>query len=196
MNFLAHIYLSGNNKETTIGNFIGDFVKGKQTENYTDPIKNGILLHRHIDQFTDSHPVVLESKKRLRPTYRHYSPVITDVFYDHFLAVNWNSFSNEDLEEFTLDFYSFANQYKDIFPERAQRMFYYMEKDNWLFNYRLKEGIGRALTGMSRRTAYDSKMDQAQEDLEKDYDKYQEEFNEFFPDLISSCKSYLQENND
>jgi acyl carrier protein phosphodiesterase len=91
MNFLAHLHLSGNNPNIMLGNFMGDFVKGKSyRQQYEPEIIKGIELHRSIDEFTDSHPVVTESKNRLRPTYRHYSGVIVDVFYDHFLAANWN----------------------------------------------------------------------------------------------------------
>ena len=79
MNFLAHIYLSGGDEKTIIGNFIGDFVKGNQILNFEKEVMNGILLHREIDRFTDDHPIVLESKKRLWETYHHYS--ITIYFF-------------------------------------------------------------------------------------------------------------------
>ena len=84
MNFLAHIYLSGEDTPLMIGNFIGDFVKGNEYKNFPADIQNGVLLHREIDSYTDSHEIVLESKKRLREKYRHYSGVITDIFYDHY----------------------------------------------------------------------------------------------------------------
>ncbi|MEQ8424061.1 MAG: DUF479 domain-containing protein, partial [Cyclobacteriaceae bacterium] len=91
MNFLAHIYLSGDNAQLMIGNFIGDFVKGKNlSARYNPDVVLGIELHRAIDEYTDSHDVVQKSKVRLRPKYRHYSGVIVDMFYDHFLAKNWN----------------------------------------------------------------------------------------------------------
>ena len=70
---------------------MGDFVKGSDYENYPIEIKNGILLHRQIDSFTDAHPIVLKSKKRLHTHYGHYSGIVVDIFYDHFLAKNWDS---------------------------------------------------------------------------------------------------------
>ena len=57
MNFLAHLYLSGDDEEQIVGNFIADHVKGKAIESYSDGIRAGIMLHREIDVFTDSHPV-------------------------------------------------------------------------------------------------------------------------------------------
>ena len=86
MNFLAHIYLSGNNKEITIGNFIADGIRGKDYKKYPEAIQTGILLHRQIDTFTDAHKTVRQSTKRLHENYGHYSGVIVDILYDHFLA--------------------------------------------------------------------------------------------------------------
>ena len=90
MNFLAHIYLSGDDPNIQLGNFIGDFVKGRNlVEQFGHEIAKGIELHRAIDEFTDKHPIVKLSKVRLREKYRHYAPVIVDIFYDHYLAKNW-----------------------------------------------------------------------------------------------------------
>src|SRR5277367_1527199 len=101
MNFLAHLYLSGDNPKIKTGNFIGDFVKGKNlADRFEKDIAKGIVLHREIDWFTDRHPVVKQSKDRLREKYRHYSGVIVDVFYDHFLARNWINYSSKSLSDF------------------------------------------------------------------------------------------------
>lgn len=191
MNFLAHLYLSGDNEDIMIGNFIGDFVKGKAHENYNSEIQKGILLHREIDSFTDSHEVVMKTKERLRPKYHHYAPVIADVFYDHFLARLWSNYHQKTLLAFTEDFYKTTNRYMHIFPAHAANVLSYMKRDNWLYNYQFVKGIDRALTGMAGRTPYDSKMEEASADLEKDYEKYQKEFILFFPDLKSHVENIL-----
>ena len=183
MNFLAHIFLSGNDHEIMAGNFIGDFVKGAQMDEYPEQIKMGIKLHREIDQFTDSHPIVLKSKERLRPEFRHYSPVIVDVFYDHFLARDWDKFSTISLEQYTMEFYLTIDQFKKVIPNAANHMLSYMKRDNWLYNYRLTEGIHKALSGMARRTHYNSKMETAATFLKRDYEAFSEEFHDFFPEL-------------
>lgn len=192
MNFLAHIFLSGADEKLTVGNFIGDFVKGSQLNDYSERVKQGILLHREIDRYTDSHEVVKESKDRLRAGYRHYAPVIVDVFYDHFLAKNWNEFSDTDLEHFTKSFYDMIYRYREDIPSQAKHMLAYMKRDSWLYNYRLTEGIHRALSGMSRRTKFDSKMEFAINDLEKNYDAFKAEFMTFFPDLRLHSKQFLK----
>ena len=191
MNFLAHIYLSFEKPKILIGNFIGDFVKGKQLDLYDEDIQKGILLHREIDDFTDSHPIVLESKKRLRPNYHHYAPVISDVYYDHFLASLWNNYHKTPLIEYTNWAYQLLKEQDTIIPKNALRLLSYMSRDNWLYNYQFIEGIDRALTGMSRRTPFDSKMENASIDLKQDYEAYKQEFVSFFPELIAHCQQKL-----
>ncbi|WP_436515379.1 ACP phosphodiesterase [Ekhidna sp. To15] len=183
MNFLAHLYLSGDDEEILVGNFIGDFVKGAQLEQYASRIQKGIRLHRSIDHFTDTHDTVLQSKIRLREKFRHYAPVIVDVFYDHFLAKDWASFSKIPLKQYTENFYQVMKKYVDIIPKGVTNMLSYMSRDNWLYNYQFIEGIDRSLTGMSKRTKYENKMDEASIALKEHYQDFQSEFDQFFPEL-------------
>lgn len=192
MNFLAHLYLAGDSTPNIIGNFIGDFVKGRLHQQYTPQILQGISLHRNIDSFTDKHIVVLESKKRLRARYRHYSGVLVDMFYDHLLAKNWESFTPESLESFTKNIYALLNNHIAIFPEKAQYMLPYMIKENWLLNYRNIEGIDGALRGMARRTKFKSGMETGTSDLIKHYQEFEDEFMIFFPDLILYVKEEIK----
>ena len=191
MNFLAHLFLSGDNEQVMVGNFIGDFVKGSQLNNYPSEIRKGIALHRSIDHYTDNHPVVLESKVRLRTKFRHYAPVIVDVFYDHFLAKDWSFFSTVPLKEYTVGFYKMIDRYFDILPAGVINMLTFMSRDNWLYNYQFIEGIDRALCGMSRRTKFNSKMEEAAKALESDYEQYQKEFHSFFPELDKHVKETI-----
>jgi acyl carrier protein phosphodiesterase len=195
MNFLAHLYLSGPYDEIKIGNFIGDFVKGRNlSEKYGAAIAKGVDLHREIDHFTDHHPLVQESKNRLRPKYRHYSPVIVDVFYDHFLAHRWNEYSDQLLPDFADKIYDLMEKSHKILPDQVNFMLPYMIKGNWLVNYSKLEGIHRALSGMARRTPYESKMDEATEDLRMNYVDFEKEFRQFFPELISFSTDWIKNN--
>ena len=167
---------------------MGDFIKGSQLDEFPEKIRKGILLHRKIDTFTDSHPVVMQSKIRLRPKYRHYAPVIVDMYYDHFLARDWSNYSSQGLKDFTTAFYKMAWDNAALLPSRVLNLLKHMSSTDWLFHYKEIEGLSRALTGMARRTSFDSGMENATQDLVKDYDLYLEEFNQFFPELIAHCK--------
>jgi acyl carrier protein phosphodiesterase len=181
MNFLAHIYLSKNDNNIMIGNFIADFVKGNKLNDYSKQIVDGILIHREIDRFTDSHEIVKSSKSRLWNKYRHYSSVIVDIYYDHFLSKNWNDYSSEPLKTFTERNYEVLTEHISHFPEGAKRTLKYMKQTDWLYNYQFLSGIEMALNGMSKRATFDSKMEFAIEELNQDYDLYKTEFKSFFP---------------
>ena len=184
MNYLAHLYLSGSDPNLIIGNFIADSVKGKQIENFSEEIIKGIKLHRQIDMFTDSHPVLERGKEALRPKFRKYAGVVMDVFGDHFLAKNWHDYSKTDLREYSEHMYSFLHKHKELFPEKARYTLHYMSMQDWLTNYRHIEGVQRALSGLSRRTTFASGMENAHKELERHYLFYQTIFHEFLPDLI------------
>lgn len=183
MNYLAHIYLSGDDKELMIGNFIADSVKGKKFIQYPLNIQKGIILHRAIDTYTDSHPIFRKSVTRLFPVYSHYSTVIVDILYDHFLAANWDSYSAVPLETYVNDFYFLLKEHIHILPKPVQHFLPYMIRDNWLLNYATIEGIGKILSQMNRRTQNRSRMDLATRELKEFYPEFQEDFFSFFPTL-------------
>lgn len=188
MNFLAHIYLSFGDTEITLGNFIADSIRGNKYKHLPERVQQGILLHREIDTFTDRHPIPRKSSKRLHKNYSHYSRVIVDIFYDHFLAKNWLRYSETPLNIFVDDFYDLLEDNYEILPVGVKRMMPYMISDNWIFNYSKIEGIGRVLNGMNRRTQNKSRMNFAILDLEEHYDAFENEFTKFFDELIVFSK--------
>ena len=124
----------------------------------------------------------------MRPQFGHYAPVIVDMYYDHLLALNWYQFSKIKLENFTNHFYNLADKNKPIFPKKANHILYYMKRDNWLCEYRTLKGIDKALTGMSRRTKFVSKMESAAFELMENFGQYEEDFYSFFPELLAEIK--------
>ena len=192
MNFLAHLYLSGDNAKFMVGNFIGDFVKGRNLHEHFEPeIVKGIGLHRAIDEFTDHHAVVLKSKIRLRTKYRHYAPVIVDIFYDHFLSKYWHNYDNRPLPDYAAHAYKTIGSFASILPEEVKNLLPHMVKGNWLVNYGTLDGIQRALTGTSRRTKFDSKMNESVVDLQTHYEEFKNEFQEFFPELKKFSTAFV-----
>ena len=192
MNFLAHIYLSGNDKMITIGNFIADGIRGKKYKDYPQDIQTGILLHRQIDTFTDAHPTVRKSTKRLHKNYGHYSGVIVDILYDHYLAKNWSKYSDVPLSKYVDDFYDTLEDNFEILPSRIQKMIPHLLADNWLLSYASIEGITKVLEGMNRRTKNRSKMNLAVNELEEFYSEFETEFTSFFDELITFTKQTLE----
>ena len=184
MNFLAHIYLSGNNEQITIGNFVADGIRGKKYIHYTDEIQIGILLHRERDTFTDAHPIFRRSTKRLHKNYGHYSGVIVDILYDHFLAKNWSHYSEIPLKDYINTFYNSLVANIDTLPPRYKQMAPVMIEGNWLLSYATIEGIQSVLEGMNRRTKGRSKMNEATKELKEHYKNFEIDFTEFFKELM------------
>lgn len=191
MNFLAHIYLSGENIPLSIGNFIADAVKGTHYKNYPEQIKQGILLHRKIDTFTDKHPIVRQSKNRLSPIYGLYNGVIIDILYDHFLAANWQKYSVIDLEKYVQTFYKNLKSYEDLLPAKILKLMPIMIQQNWLLNYATIPGIEKILSQMNNRTKGKSKMHLAINDLKQNYTHLENDFYIFFEELTNYTYSLL-----
>ncbi|WCO03463.1 acyl carrier protein phosphodiesterase [Psychroserpens ponticola] len=189
MNFLAHIYLSGDNKMITIGNFVADAIRGNKYKILSSEFQVGIKLHRHIDTFTDSHPIVRQSTKRLHKNYSHYSGVIVDILYDHFLAKNWLTYSDIPLDVYIDDFYECLKEHHDVLPERFQKLMPFMIADNWLLSYAEVDGIQRVLNGMNKRTKNKSRMHLATKELKEFYSEFEDEFTRFFEELIETSNT-------
>jgi acyl carrier protein phosphodiesterase len=189
MNFLAHLFLSGNDEEIMVGNVLADRMRGSKSEEFSEKIKKGIRLHRIIDEYTDSHPVVIESKQRLRPEFGHYAPVIVDVFYDHFLAANWKEYSDVPINDFAARCYYALKKYRKLFGGGFQIALVYMRFRNLLVSYSTFKGVQFALERMSGRARNASNLVAAVDELKKNYPHYQKEFSLFFPELVKYVKT-------
>ncbi|WP_159948120.1 acyl carrier protein phosphodiesterase [Polaribacter septentrionalilitoris] len=193
MNFLAHLYLSKNNTNILIGNFIADHVRGNHFKHFNAEIQKGILLHREIDTFTDAHQIVRKSKRRLHKRYRHYDGVIIDIFYDHFLAKNWTNYSAIPLDIYTQEIYSLFTKKATELPIKSQQFITYMVEYDILYNYQFEDGIERVLKGMNNRTKGKSQMDLAIEDLKELSLELENDFTLFFEDLQEFTNQKLKE---
>jgi acyl carrier protein phosphodiesterase len=191
VNFLAHFYLSGNDTGLLLGNFLADAVKGRKYLDYAPEIRKGILMHRFIDHFTDTHAITEVTKQRLRPRFHHYAPVVVDVFFDHFLAKNWKMYSSSSLEEFAEQVYATLGEHSEVFPEKSKHILKYMSMHDWLSGYATIEGIDGVMRGMARRTPFESGMEQGGAELKANYAAYESDFKAFFPELEKACAAYL-----
>ncbi|MFK7934435.1 MAG: ACP phosphodiesterase [Saprospiraceae bacterium] len=184
MNFLAHLFLSCNDEELLIGNFIADSIRNRDVANYSAGIQKGISLHRKIDSYTDNHPVVRQGTKRLQPLHRKYSAVIIDVFYDYLLVQNWERYSEQSLLDFTQRIYRILEQHQPILPTNLKRSLPKMIEHDWLRNYGRIEGIAYTFSRMEERVSQPKLLAGAAESLLRDEAILMEEFNMFFPDIV------------
>ncbi|MEZ0541155.1 acyl carrier protein phosphodiesterase [Fibrella arboris] len=194
MNLLAHAWLSDRNDEFLIGNFSGDFIKGDPAHPRHGLLPgeiNGIRIHRAIDAFTDSHPEVLAVCNILHPRCHKYAGVAVDVFFDHFLAVQFKEVTGDSLNEFVGYVYQLLQRRQDRLPPKAARMARYMMEQDWLRHYQTTAGIDRALSGLARRTQFPSGLDTAVEDLVLHYDTINLHFLRFWPQLVAHIRETI-----
>ena len=175
---------------------MADGIRGNDYLDYPEEIKKGIILHRYIDTFTDANETFRISKHRLHERYGHYSGVIVDILYDHFLAKNWTKYSDESLTSFVFRFHqSLEDNFEDLTP-KTQRILPIMIEQNWLESYATVEGISKILFQMDYRTKFKSKMQFSVEELETFYDDFENEFTLFFEELRNHVKEKLIELNE
>ncbi len=195
MNLLAHSFLSFGDESILIGNMLGDFVKGKQYLNFPEPIQKGILLHRKIDQFTDEHPLTREAKQFFRPDFGLYAGVFVDPAYDHFLANDRRYFANQEaLRAFTSQVYHVLTHLPEgvTFPAPFLKMMEWMPKQDWLYEYRLHEGIHRSFGGVVHRAKYLTDAAPAVVAFEKHYAQLEVLYTPFMSQLFEYVKNTLK----
>lgn len=195
MNFLAHIYLSNDEDLVKIGNFMADGIRGKSYFDFHYSIQKGILLHRAIDTYTDAHPIFRQSTKRLHANYHHYSGVIVDIFYDHFLAKNWQQYSPINLSDFVDDFHQLLESNYELLTPKTKRLLPYMIAQNWLKSYQTVNGIEVILTQMDQRISSANKMQHSVVELNEYYDEFESEFFLFFEELQQFVNAKIMELN-
>ncbi|MDS0525524.1 ACP phosphodiesterase [Clostridium sp. SHJSY1] len=185
MNYLAHIYLAEDNKENMLGNFLGDFVNKSLENKFDDSIKRGIFMHRKLDTFTDSHEDFIRSRSRISSVNRRLAGVLIDIFYDHYLAKNWNEYSSISLEEYADNFYRIFKEYPYFLPEKLTKRMPFIIEENWLLSYRELSGIERTVDRISKivsntRHPLVNPMDE----LINNYESFEDDFKCFFPHVI------------
>ena len=190
MNYLAHMFLSDGSPEALVGNLAGDFVRGIDVSSLDSEVRAGVELHRAVDRFTDSHPVVMRSRSRLPASWRHYRGVLIDVFYDHFLARDFEAHAGEPLKVFAAKVYSALVAQHDSLPPRLQRAAPVMIEHDWLQAYSRIEGLEVVLQGMSRRARREVALHESTGVLREEYTALQEDFDCFFPELRKFARQH------
>ena len=190
MNFLAHIFLSNDQPHLIVGNFLADYLKNKEAEALPRPIQEGIRMHRKIDAFTDAHPMVKKSVERLRPAHGKFASVVLDICFDYILVKNWKRYSVENLHLFTKKVYAILEDHSSLMPPKLQERLPHMIADDWLAKYGTEPGLRFTFERMKYRTNYPQYFLGAVDNFLKDYLLYEEEFNQFFPDLIEELRNW------
>jgi len=172
------MFLSGHDPELLVGNFMGDFVKGPIGIEFAPRIGQGLRLHRKIDSFAQRNSNFQASRLRLAPQYGLYRGVFVDLFYDHFLAKEWTSWSETPLPDYLASAHEIITAYLPIMPKRLQE-FVPIIFDELLPSYATISGIEAALRRMSRRVRRANPLAEGAAELTVHYEALQIDFRRF-----------------
>ena len=188
MNYLAHIYLSGDDPEIRVGGLLGDFVKGPLNRgslknHYPQRIEQGIALHRAIDSWFDQQSHIISARARFQPPFRRFAGIIIDICYDHLLARRWQHFHHQSLERYASEFYGQLQQHYCQLPDNAKRFADNAPRVKLLESYTQTDAIATALERISHRFQRPTPLTQAMPEVERELPLLMDEFEQLFPQL-------------
>jgi acyl carrier protein phosphodiesterase len=183
VNYLFHLFLSGDDPEILTGNFMGDFVKGPLGEAYPPRLRQGIQLHRSIDSFARDQVHFNRSRLRLGPEFGLYRGILVDLYYDHFLALSWDDWSSEPLADYLARVRHMVEGNRALLPERLQEIVPVIFEE-LLPSYREPAGVGRALERMSRRVKRTNPLAGGGAELARHYEELRDDFLGFLPEVL------------
>jgi acyl carrier protein phosphodiesterase len=197
VNYLAHIALSGTSPQIIMGNFCGDYVKGKldsdQKSTYPKDFLTGVRLHRFIDHFTDTDDTVRVMIKEVCQLYGRSASVVTDICFDYFLAKSFSVYHSSDIRFFTTGFYEIYRQHLSLVPERMIPFAEALVSNDWLYKYREWQTVERTLRSMGNRYPFLSDLLSSSEPMKRELDVYEQYFVEFYPRLKKAVAQHLEE---
>lgn len=191
MNYLAHIFLSGSDRKCQIGNYVADAVKGKSYEDYPEKIAAGILFHRAIDDYTDTHPLVRSMVNDLKPQFGRYSAILLDMYFDYLLASRFDHFSKVPLKRFARRFYVSLILNYSYLPPRFKSFMWHFIVTNRLNKYARQEGLKESLEIMVKYRNLNISVDASMAYLSLNEDALFDQFLLFFDDLQNFSKNYI-----
>jgi len=148
-----------------------------------EPYQQGIRRHREIDVFTDAHPRVRSCVARFPKPYRRYGGILTDVYFDHFLARDWSKYSEVSLTEFIGEVYRDIEVcLPDVSAEVAHAL-QRMREENWLASYDHVAGITETLRRISRRFRRPFDLSRSLPVFEEHEAEFVDDFHTFFLEL-------------
>lgn len=195
MNYLAHLLVCDGRPASLVGSILGDFSRGVDLNGLPSGVRQAVELHFRVDAFTDAHPVVLESKRRIQPPHRRFAGVLVDMYYDHFLARHWKQYCEVPLPQFAAGAYSALLEPEIELPERMLRVCRAMAVDDWLGSYSRVEAIDTALQRMAGRISRPNHLASGVQPLIEHYEALELDFQHFFPELkrfaLTACPSLV-----
>ncbi|OKH18787.1 ACP phosphodiesterase [[Limnothrix rosea] IAM M-220] len=183
MNLLAHLHVGDRlSPVASAGNLAADLCRNPSCPEY----RRGMEFHQKIDTFTDTHPVVLASRKLFPGQLRRFSAVILDLVFDHCLSQSWEKWHHTNSrEEFIESRLTQILQVSNQLPTNAAEMIHHMQQSRLLHRYSELEGVAFSIRRIVVRRPKFAPMLEAIPLLESKYQLVNETFQTFYPELLA-----------
>ena len=185
MNWLAHLYLSEPDAEFRIGNLLPDLTSAARLAVLPDSYQRGIRRHHRIDSFTDIHPRFKSCVRRFPPPFRRYGGILTDVYFDHFLARDWPTYSEVPLLHFIGEVYRDIETCLPAILAETRLPLLRMCEENWLASYHSVPGVTDILGRISRRFRRPFDLTGSIPIFQEHESAFADDFRAFFPELTA-----------
>jgi len=192
MNYLAHLLLSGPDRDVQVGGLLGDFVKGPLRNDFPASIELGIELHRRLDTYTDRHEAFVAATACLPPPWRRYRGIVLDIYFDHLLARHWQNFHPQPLEDFCAGFYRHLKRHRPLLPPRALHFSRVAPRVGWLESYRSEHRLPLMLDNVGKRLRRPVALGDAVPLLVDNREFLNERFHILMADLLAFAAQYRQ----
>ena len=186
MNFLAHLCLASGESGLMLGGLFGDFVRGRRIlKTFPEPVRQGIVLHRYVDRWTDHSMVVKKLRRQFPREFRRYAGIIIDMAFDHELATNWWRYMPGSLERFDLEIRDLLRDNADLVPEKLNVFMRYADRHGLFTAYREKDVTLYALAGVGTRLSRPNPLHRVSEIWPQLAPEFKASFRQFFPQIQS-----------
>jgi acyl carrier protein phosphodiesterase len=189
LNHLAHTLLAGADADMLLGSLLGDFWRGTPDPGWRAGVRAGVVLHRRIDVYTDSHPVVADARSLFDAPWRRYAGILIDIYFDHALARDWAQYTEGSLEAFSAQIGELLARHRDWLPADLNRFAGYFRAHGLFAAYARRPVIDQVLAGIGGRLRHPNRLGESGPALWQRAEELDEAFARFFPDLQAHART-------
>jgi acyl carrier protein phosphodiesterase len=187
MEILLNAYFTNPDPEAMVGSFLGSGYVNNHEHTFSSPIERGQAIGHSINDFIDNHPVCQQSIQLLSPKARKYGRTILKLYYDHFLARNWQQHSDIPYDQFCHEIVEVLKSHNHLFPYKPKRVVNRVIRKNLVSTLPTINGLNEYIREMTRYNSYNSSILESIGDLVKNYNSFSKDFDLIFPEMEREC---------
>jgi acyl carrier protein phosphodiesterase len=185
LNFLAHFHLAWPDEGLVAGGLEGDYYKGPLRGELPDAIERGVRLHRAVDAYTDSHPLIAQLRRELPGGLRRYAGILIDLSFDHFLSKYWENYCDIPLPQFNAGVYRTLQSQQHALSFGSRRMLARLVEYDLLGLYLDWDAVPASAARIGQRLRRSNPLADVGPQLTPARGLLEQAFLDFYPDLLA-----------